>query len=123
MPFILWKYGHLLGADATPEVLVFSSALGLICGAILSIMDYTENRATEDNAPSTTVTRLLIGITPLCFWIPFLGPAIAFAAIYRTHWFELPDWMHFVLNTTFLLGMAITLVALLNLSMDLFGQF
>lgn len=119
VPLTFWRGAALQGRGVDPWTLAGGAAIGFVAGLFVAVVDYFEQRAPGRGAPNPLVTRVLIGISPLCFWIPFVGAVVTFCALYRCHWLDEPDWVLLALNWMLLIGVGTTVVALIVAGGDL----
>jgi hypothetical protein len=72
-------------------------------------------------APNATVSWVLIVFVPLTFWVPLVGPIIAWIGIRRARWVTMPDWIAFCLALLFFIAVAVTGACALALGLPLLG--
>jgi hypothetical protein len=113
IPLTFWRGAALQGRGVESWVLAAGAAIGFVAGLFVAAVDYFEQRAPGRGAPNAVVTRVLIAISPLCFWVPFVGAVVTFSALYRCHWVDQADWVLLALNWMLLIGVGTSVVALI----------
>ena len=101
------------------QILMFVT-FGSIAGYVLSFMESLEHR-TGEARPNPLITRLLLALSVLTFWIPVGGLAVISYAIYRTRWDEWNHLIMFPICCLFMLSLGITIVMAMIYSMEAAG--
>jgi len=101
------------------QILMFVT-FGSIAGYVLSFMESLEHR-TGEAKPNPLITKLLLALSVLIFWIPVGGLAVVSYAIYRTRWDEWNHLIMFPICCLFMLSLGITIVTAMIVSMDMAG--
>lgn len=100
----------------SPHEFGFWIGIGLFAGSLIGVIEYLEQRSSEQHKPRPVLSWTLIVLTPLLFWVPLLGVVITLAAIYRTPNVNLPELGVLMLWGCFFIAAAICVVTVLMLT-------
>ena len=118
---ILSSFNNTFGNDHRYFEILAGAGLGFVGGGTLLLMNLIERGRKSSKTFNPRITRLLLFLTPLTFWVPLIGLLHISYASYRAKYLKGTDWKVAPVGCLFFVAIAINLCFVIIVILKILG--